>query len=64
MSVSGRFPTISVKIDVSDDDSTNNNIVNENKQITKTLSEMLKNGDLVPHVSFSSTTCQIIKINY
>ena len=29
----------------------NNNILMENKQITKTLSEILKNGDLLPHVS-------------
>ena len=29
----------------------NKNILMENKQITKTLSEILKNGDLLPHVS-------------
>ena len=39
----------------------NKNILMENKQITKTLSEILKNGDLLPHVSKSSITCQIIK---
>ena len=56
---------IDASSDVTDeDDSANNNIVNENKQITKTLSDMLKNGDLVPHVSFCSITCQIIEINY
>ena len=38
----------------------NNNILMENKQITKTLSEILKNGDLLPHVSLSSIiTCQM-----
>ena len=42
----------------------NNNILMENKQITKTLSEILKNGDLLPHVSLSSITCQITEINY
>lgn len=31
-----------------ENDSTNNNIVTENKQITETLSEMLRTGDLVP----------------
>ena len=34
-----------------ENDSTNNNIVTENKQITETLSEMLRTGDLVPGVS-------------
>ena len=38
----------------------NKNILMENKQITKTLSEILKNGDLLPHVSLSSITCRII----
>ena len=42
----------------------NKNILMENKQITKTLSEILKNGDLLPHVSLSSITCQITEINY
>ena len=42
---------IDEKTDVSDDDSTNNNIVNENKQITKTLTDMLEHGNLVPDVS-------------
>ena len=44
---------INVASDETDDDSTNNNIVNENKQITKTLSEMLQQGNLVPHVGFT-----------
>ena len=48
---------IDEKIDVSDDDSTNNNIVNENKQITKTLTEMLELGDLVPDVSDYFYSC-------
>ena len=34
-----------------EDDSSNNNIITENKQITKTLTEMLEKGNLVPHVS-------------
>lgn len=33
------------------DDSKNNNTITENKQITKTLTEMLEKGNLVPHVS-------------
>lgn len=41
---------IDASTDVTDDnDSTNNNIVNENKQITKTLTEILEQGNLVPH---------------
>ena len=43
---------IDASTDVTDDnDSTNNNIVNENKQITKTLTEILEQGNLVPHVT-------------
>ena len=42
---------IDERTDVSEDDSANNNIINENKQITKTLTEMLEHGNLVPDVS-------------
>ena len=52
---------IDEKTDVSDDDSANNNIVNENKQITKTLTEMLEHGKLVPDVSnFTAILCVLI----
>ena len=52
---------IDEKTDVSDDDSANNNIVNENKQITKTLTEMLEHGKLVPDVSnFTAPLCALI----
>ena len=52
---------IDEKTDVSDDDSANNNIVNENKQITKTLTEMLEHGKLVPDVrNFTAPLCALI----
>ena len=53
---------IDEKTDVSDDDSANNNIVNENKQITKTLTEMLEHGNLVPDVSFTDLLFQCVSL--
>ena len=46
---------ISSAMKETEDDSTNNNIVNENKQITKTLTDMLQQGSLVPHVMSTIT---------
>ena len=64
MSIEGKlFWDYLKKIDEkTDDDSANNNIVNENKQITKTLTEMLEHGNLVPDVSFTAFVFQCVSL--
>ena len=64
MSIEGKlFWDYLKKIDEkTDDDNANNNIVNENKQITKTLTEMLEHGNLVPDVSFTALLFQCVSL--
>ena len=53
---------INAATEETEDDNTNNNIVNENKQITKTLTDMLQQGSLVPHVMSTITFSNLTEI--